>query len=284
MQDSQQEEPKFGADIYPLEQRKTWYSTVAEAYNRVRPRYSQSLCDRAVELAGLNAGAYILEIGCGPGNATLSFAQRGFSLVCLEPSPEAYQFATHNCAQYPNVEIINTTFEDWNVGDSLRDSFASRKFDAVLAATSLHWVSPEMRFSKTAAALRDNGALILLWNATIQPQYDIYKIMHEVYQIHAPSLGKYEERETQQQSLGKFAQAVIDSGKFENLVAEYIPCKATYSIDDYLMLLSTYSPYIELEAHKRDTLFTQLKAALTSNGISSIPASYISACQIAKKI
>lgn len=271
-----QKEPKFGADAYPLEQRKSWYSTVAAAYNKVRPRYSQQLSDRVVELAGLSKDASILELGCGPGNATLSFAPRGFAMICLEPSQEAYQFATQNCAQYPYVEIKNTTFEDWELGE--------QKFDAVLAATSLHWVSPEIRFSKTAAALRDNGALILLWNATVQPQYDIYKIMHEVYQIHAPYLGKYEDRETQQQSLGKFAQSVIDSGKFDNLVAEYIPCQATYSIDDYLMLLSTYSPYIELEAHKRDILFTQLKAALTSNGISSIPASYVSACQIAKKI
>lgn len=275
MQDPQQEEPKFGADIYPLEQRKTWYSTVAEAYNKVRPRYSQQLIDRAVELAGLPTGAIALEIGCGPGNATVAFAQRGFSMLCLEPSLEAYQFAKHNCAQYPNVEIKNTTFEDWKL---------ERQFDAVLAATSLHWVAPEIRYSKTAVALRDNGVLILLWNASVQPQYDIYQILHEVYLVHAPSLGKYEDRETQQRSLGKFAQGVIDSGKFENLVAEYLPCETTYSIDDYLLLLSTYSPYIELEADKRDALFAALKAALASNGISSIPASYVSACQIAKKV
>ena len=133
-------------------------------------------------------------------------------------------------------------------------------------------------------ALRDKGALILLWNATVQPQYDIYQIMHKVYQIHAPSLGKYEDRETQQQSLSKFAQAVSDSGKFENLVVQYTPCTATYSIDDYLMLLSTYSQFIELATHQQDALFAALKAALASNGISSIPASYVSACQIAKKI
>lgn len=275
MKDSQQDDPKFGADIYPLEQRKTWYSTVAEAYNKVRPRYSQQLIDRAVELAGLSKNAIALEIGCGPGNATVAFAQRGFFMVCLEPSLEAYQFAKHNCAQYPNVEIKNTTFEDWKL---------EGQFDAVLAATSLHWVAPEFRYSKTAAALRDNGALILLWNATVQPEYNIYQILHEIYQVHAPSLGKYEDRETQQQSLSKFAQAVIDSGRFKNLVSEYLVSKANYSIDDYFLLLSTYSPYIELESPKRDTLFAALKAALETNGISSIPASYVSACQIAKKV
>lgn len=275
MQDSQQEEPKFGADIYPLEQRKSWYSSVAEAYKKVRPHYPEQIIDRTVELAGLPTGAIALEVGCGPGNATVAFAQRGFSMVCLEPSLEAYQFAKHNCAQYPNVEIKNTTFEDWKL---------EGQFDAVLAATSLHWVAPEIRYSKTAAALRDSGALILLWNASVQPEYNIYQILHKVYQIHAPSLGKYEDRETQQQSLSKFAQAVIDSGKFENLVSEYLLSEASYSIDDYLLLLSTYSPYIDLEAYKRDTLFAALKAALESNGISIIPASYVSACQIAKKV
>lgn len=275
MQDSQQDDPKFGADIYPLEQRETWYSSVAEAYNKVRPRYPEQIVDRAVELAGLSTGAIALEVGCGPGNATVSFAQKGFAMICLEPSLEAYKFAIQNCAQYPNVEIKNTTFEDY---------FLASQFDAVLAATSLHWVSPEIRFSKTAAALRDNGALILLWNATVQPQHDIYQILHQVYQVHAPSLGKYEDRETQQQSLGKFAQAVIDSEKFDNLVAEYILSEATYSVNDYLMLLSTYLPYIELAASKRDTLFAAIKAALESNGINVIPVSYVSACQIAKKV
>jgi SAM-dependent methyltransferase len=62
-----------------LEQQKSWYSAVADAYNRVRPRYPKELIGRVVELAQLQNDAIILEVGCGPGTATAAFAQLGFS-------------------------------------------------------------------------------------------------------------------------------------------------------------------------------------------------------------
>jgi len=141
---------------YTSEERKTWYSEVADAYNRVRPRYPQELICRAVEVAQLPADAAILEVGCGPGTATIGFAQLGFSMVCLEPSLEACQLAQQNCASYSTVEIRNTTFEEWEL--------ETERFHALLAATSFHWVSPEIGYPKADAALQNNGFLILLWN------------------------------------------------------------------------------------------------------------------------
>lgn len=84
MNDSEQRKSWYGD--YTLEQRKSWYGEVADAYNRVRPRYPKELICRAVELAQLCADAVILEVGCGPGTATISFARLGFSMLCLEPS------------------------------------------------------------------------------------------------------------------------------------------------------------------------------------------------------
>lgn len=125
------------------------YSAVADAYNKARPRYPKELISRVLELAQLPSTANILEIGCGPGTATTAFAQLGFSMICLEPSQQACQLAQQNCATYPDVEIVNTTFEEWEL--------QPEKFNAVLAATSFHWVPPEIRHPKAAAALQDNG-------------------------------------------------------------------------------------------------------------------------------
>ncbi|WP_017318536.1 class I SAM-dependent methyltransferase [Mastigocladopsis repens] len=259
-----------------LEQRKNWYSEVANAYNKVRPRYPQELICRAVELAQLPKDAIILEVGCGPGTATTSFAQLGFSMVCLEPSQEACQLARQNCAPYPNVEIRNTTFEEWEL--------ETERFHAVLSATAFHWVTPEIGYPKAAAALQDNGSLILLWNMTLQPQYEVYQVLNEVYQTLAPSLGRYEDRATQEQSLRRFGQNVINSGQFKDLVSEQLACEVTYSIDDYLRLLSTYSPYIALEPQKRNSLFEGLREALERNCSRNIQVSYLSAFHIAQKI
>jgi hypothetical protein len=44
-----------------LEERRSWYSVVAAAYNRVRPRYPVDSIDRAIALAQLPPKAKILE-------------------------------------------------------------------------------------------------------------------------------------------------------------------------------------------------------------------------------
>ncbi len=278
MKDSEQRKSWYSevADAYTSQQRKSWYSEVADAYNRVRPRYPSQLIGRVVELAQLPSGSAILEIGCGPGIATVEFAQLGFSMVCLEPSQDAYQLARLNCALYPDVEITNTTFEEWEL--------EAERFNAVLAATAIHWVSPEIAYPKAADALKDNGSLILLWNTAPQPKYDVYQVLHEVYLAQAPSLAGYEERGTQEESLRKQGQAVIDSGWFKDLVSEQLTCEITYSIDDYLALLSTLSPYIRLDSHKRDALFEGLRETLERNCITTIQTSYLSVFQIAQKI
>ena len=258
-----------------FEQIKNWYSEVADAYNKARPRYPEELICRAVELAQLPSDAIILEVGCGPGIATTAFAQLGFSMVCLEPSQEACQLARQNCASYPSVEIANTTFEEWQL--------ETERFNAVLAATAWHWVPPEIGYPKAAAALQENGSLILLWNMTPQPPYEVYQALNEVYQTHAPSLGRYEDRETQEKILRGIGQNVIDSGQFKNLVSEQLACEVTYSIDDYLTLLNTFSPYMMLDPQKRDSLFEGLREVLERRCGRSIQVSYLSAFHIAKK-
>jgi protein-L-isoaspartate O-methyltransferase len=256
------------------EQRKNWYSTVADAYNKARPRYAKDLIARAVELAQLSPQATILEVGCGPGTATVAFAQLGFSMVCLEPSQELCQIARHNCTQYPNVEIRNTTFEE--------SDLEAKSFNAVLAATSFNWITPEVGYPKVVDVLKDNGALVLLWNTAAQPQYEVYQVLEEVYKRHAPSLARYESKETQQESLKSFVQSVMDSGLFKDLVCEQVVCELTYSIHDYLALLSTYSPYLELDQKSLYSLFEGLQEKLEQFG-ESIQLSYLCAFQIARK-
>lgn len=260
---------------YTSQQRKDWYSEVADEYEQARPSYPQELINRAVEIAQLPQDAVILELGCGPGKATTAFAEKGFSMICLEPSQPASEIAKRNCAIYPKVEIKNTNFEEYLL--------ENQEFHTVLAANAWHWMPPEIKYKKAAAALKDNGKLILLWNLTPQLPYESYQaINQEVYQIHAPNLAKYESRETQEEVLEAFGQNVLDSGLFNNLVSEQVVCEVTYSIDRYLMLLNTGSDYRVLEPQQKENVFNGLREVLARNG-ASIQVSYLSAVQIAQK-
>ena len=264
------------AATYSWEERKNWYGQAADAYNRVRPRYPKELVDRVVELAQLSPGAKLLEVGCGPGTATTAFAKLGFQLVGLEPSWQSCLLARQNCAPYPNVEIINTTFEEWQL--------EAEKFHAVLSATAFHWVPAEIRHQKAANALQERGFLILLWNTPPKPNVEIEQLLDEVYRQRAPSLKRVEEIAAHKKNISKFGRDVMDSGLFENLQSEQLVLDVTYSIKDYLALLSTLSQYIMLEPQQRDFLFAGLREVLENRLGSSMELSYLSVFQVAQKI
>jgi SAM-dependent methyltransferase len=266
-----------------IEERKTWYSPAAEAYNKARPRYPQQLIERAVELTQLRDDAKILEVGCGPGIATVAFAKLGYSMLCVEPNPDFCSLTRQNCQQYPNVEILNASFEECQL--------EAGKFDAVLAATSFHWIPAEVGYPKAASCLKDNGYLILLWNMRLEPSYEIYQKFIKIYEQYAPSLlekyeGEYEGKEKQEEHLKSFGEIVLESGQFQDLVTEYIPCELTYSIDDYFALLNSYSPYLMLEPQVKKALFAALHEKIEEEHLegASIQLSFLSGFNIARKL
>jgi len=259
-----------------IEQRKNWYSPAAEAYNKARPRYPKYLIHQVVEVAQLSTDSKILEVGCGPATATVTFAQLGCSMICLEPNPHFFQLAQQNCQSYPNIEIQNTSFEEWTLEVD--------KFDAVLAASSFHWISPEVGYPKVANALQENGYFILLWNKELQPCYEVYQSLSEVYQIHAPTLDRYEDRETQEDILRGLGNMVVDSGQFKDLISGQVTSEVTYTVDEYLMLLNTYSPYLKLDPHNKEALFLGLRHRIEDDFGGSLQLSYISAFHIAKNL
>ena len=56
----------------------------ALAYDKYRPHYPKEVIDDLIDLAKLNRGDSILEIGCGTGQITLDFLQKGFQLTAIE--------------------------------------------------------------------------------------------------------------------------------------------------------------------------------------------------------
>ncbi|AFY42043.1 bifunctional 2-polyprenyl-6-hydroxyphenol methylase/3-demethylubiquinol 3-O-methyltransferase UbiG [Nostoc sp. PCC 7107] len=258
-----------------LEIRKNWYSPAAEAYNKTRPRYPQNFIEQVIKAAQLSPDVKILEVGCGPGTATTSFAQLGYSILCLEPNPDFFELAKQNCQSYPNVEIQNISFEEW--------ALQSEQFDAVLAASSFHWIPAEIGYPKAASALKDNGHLLLFWNKELQPSYEVYQRLSEVYQKHAPSLDRYESWQAQQEIFKGFGSIFIDSGKFKDIKFGQVTSEVVYSTDEYLTLLNTYSPYIQLDADTKKILFAELSQRINNDFGGSLQLSYISAFHIGKK-
>ncbi len=263
-------------NIYQCADKSSWYSSVVDAYDRTRPRYSPKLLSRVEEIAQLQPQKRVLEIGSGPGIATIELAKLGLKVVAIEPNLSAVELAQRKCTNYPQVELVNSTFEDWEL--------TTHKFDAVVATTSFHWVTPEIRTQKTASALKDNGYLILLWNTPPQPDSEVLQKLEEVYKEYAPELAQQADIQNHRKNLAKFGEEMIDSGYYQDLISQGIICQVDYTIDEYLTLLTTLSPYIRLESSQRNTLLVELKKRLELYYDDYLKLSYLSMFQIAHKV
>ncbi len=258
----------------PLAQRRTWYADSTTAYAHYRPPYLDDIIDQACQHLPSASQAHLLELGSGPGNATIHFAQRDYAVLCLEPNPKACEFAKQLLQKYPRISIFNTTFEEW--------SAPSQSFDAVLAATSFHWLDPHTRCAAIARLLKPQGKIILLYNASPQPNAEIQAQLQPVYEQYAPELINFEDLQTQQHNIETISQSLITSGYFTDLTVQQAIADLNYTYEDYLSLLSTFSPYIALAPERRQNLFEQLRTALEQRNITQIPTRYICGVHIAQ--
>jgi ubiquinone/menaquinone biosynthesis C-methylase UbiE len=122
------------------------FDQIANVYKVARPDYPEALIEDVVSYADLKQGDPILEVGCGTGQATKSFAKRGFPIVAMDPGPEMLRGAREDLAGFSNVELLETTFEAWPANRGA--------FRLIIAAQSWHWVSPEVRLRKPQRRFR----------------------------------------------------------------------------------------------------------------------------------
>jgi len=261
----------------PIEERAHWYTPAAQAYDKARPHYPAELISHVAHLTQLEPHSKILEVGCGPGTATTAFAEFGCSIVCVELNPGFCELARRNCKQFQNVVIKQSSFEEWPIEASA--------FDIVVSASAFHWIQPQVGYPKVAETLRDDGYFVLLWNKEPQPTSDVCQLFEKIYSQHdLPSLGRFETEAAREQMLKVLAQPAIDSGLFKEVSSKQVKMEVKYTVEDYLLLLSSFSPYLILEESCRNSLFAKLRRKINDALMGIIDLSYISAANIFQKI
>jgi SAM-dependent methyltransferase len=130
------------------------FDRVPELYDRTRPGYPPALVQDLVALARISPASRILEIGPGTGQLTVQVAGLGCRITAVELGHRLAAVARRNLGAFPRTEVVVADFEDWPL--------PCEPFDAVVSATSFHWLSPESRMTKAAAAVHPGGALAIV--------------------------------------------------------------------------------------------------------------------------
>lgn len=130
------------------------FNQVAAEYDRHRPSYPEQLIDRACELAGLEPGDKVVEIGCGTGQLTRSLLARGLHVTAIEPGTQLAEIVQQNLQDIGELELVNLRFEDAQL--------PHEHFRAVFSASAIHWIDPDVGWQLIADALTPEGTVALI--------------------------------------------------------------------------------------------------------------------------
>ncbi len=238
------------------ERLRTTFDTVAELYQQARPEYPEPLYDTLVDLTGVGAGDRVVEVGCATGKATLPLAGRGLRITCVEIGPGLASVARQNLSALPNVEVIEGAFETWQPPDSVR-------FDLVFAATAWHWIDPAVRYRRAWELLRPGGHLAF-WSAThVFPDdgdpffAEIQDIYDEIGEALPPGASR-----PRPGALPDDRAEIEHSGLFRDVVTRDFDWEISYTADEYLRLLDTFSGHIAMHPWQRDRLYSEIRRRL----------------------
>lgn len=229
---------------------RTTFGSVGEQYDRARPEYPAAVYDDLAELAHLEPGSRVLEIGPGTGKATVELARRGYAVTGVELSPELAEIARCN-ATLAEIEVVD--FERWEPRRA--------NFDAVVAFTAFHWIAPDVRYAKPARLLRPGGALAVVHTHHVRNDDPFWIESQSDYDavVPDPSNGPPPlPDETRWLDPDRTLFPAIEQRRH--------PAETRYTADDYIELIGTYSDNIALPLAQREELFRRLHARIAAQG------------------
>lgn len=249
------------------------FDEVADLYDRVRPGYPSALIDDAIALVSIGPSCRLLEIGSGTGKATEAFARRGLRVVGIEPGASLAGVARRRLAGTNSVTIVERSFEAWPLEPAA--------FDLVAVAQAFHWLSPEIRFVKAAAALRPGGALAVFGSSPVIEDSPLSSALDRAYAQFAPQIrsSKWTRWYADEVSMrARFAE----SERFGPVTVKVYPWSRTYEVGEYLDLLRTYSSHRQLPKTEREALLEGVRVVIMQHG-DTVIARYETHLYVAKR-
>jgi SAM-dependent methyltransferase len=236
---------------------KTTFDSAADRYQSARPEYPEPLYDALVELSGLRAGDRLLEVGCATGKATAPLARRGFRITCVELGPDLAAAARRNLAAFGQVEVVEGAFETW------RPAAGQERFDLVFAATAWHWIDPAVGYRRAWDLLRPGGHLAVWSAGQVFPDGGdpFFAEIQEIYD----EIGEGEPEGAVRPRPGELpgVRAEIEaSGLFSGVRVRHFDWEVSYTAEEYIALLGTFSGHISMRPWQRDRLYGEIRRRL----------------------
>jgi SAM-dependent methyltransferase len=249
------------------------FNEVPELYDRVRPAYPDELFADLVAITGMDRRSSVLEVGCGTGQATRSLAALGYSVTAIEPGAGMAALARQRLAAFGNVEVENSTFEEWDDG--------GRRFDVLVAASAWHWVDPSIGWRRAHDVLCPGGWMALLGNVVVrrpgEPEvYAETADLHEQFSPGNPGWGHPPLEDEVRMTDEGWGLVTGPGGLFGPAIVRWYPAVQWFDGDGFADLLRSTSLYRRLDSRVRDPLLDAIAERIRTQMGDRVSRRYLS--------
>ena len=243
------------------------FDVFAETYHSVRPGYPAQLYEDIRGLCGIGKESRLLEIGAGSGIATLELVKLGGHVVAIEPGSHLAAIARKQTAKFPNVEVLEETFESFE---------SSESFDAILAFTAYHWIDQGIGYQKVRDLLDDAGSLVLVWNSFFLSDSTVTVEVNRAYHEYLPDAYPNESTvgEVNEGVLSKLhrrEQEVVQNPLLYTVGIRKYYTAYNYTAEMYPKLLNTFPKIVEVPEEKRQKFFARISEIVGKRGTIVVP-------------
>lgn len=247
----------------------------AKLYDAARPGYPDELVNDLIALGGITPGDVLLEVGCGTGQLTVSLARRGFQIICVELGERLAALARQNLARFSDVEVETAVFETWDP--------VGRSFRMVVAATAWHWIDKDVGYAKAAELLEPGGSLAIITTEHVLPE-DGDRFFREIQDVYeAIGEGDGSGGPPSPDWVADLREEIEAAGLFADVEVRRYVWKQSYTADDYVAVLSTYSGHRAMEPSVREHLYREVRRRIDTRSDGRVTKHYLNVLHIARR-
>ena len=238
------------------------FDTVASTYEKMRPGYVAELYQTLFEYIPIRENSHVVEVGIGAGQATLPVLKTGCHLTAVEYGEQFSALLKEKFREYSRFSVITARFED--------TSFEKDTYDLVFSASAFHWVPEKTGYEKVYAMLKKGGVFARFANhpyrdkgnpalsAKIDEIYEAY--YYKFYHKKREPLTEYTEENARD-------RAQIAAGyDFTDIRYALFFRERSFTAEEYVQLLGTYSDHIAIEENIRREFFSKIEEAINDHG------------------